>query len=116
MQRSTETLMPLIVSLIAKQHVPFTSFIFSTGHIQRIRRSLYESATKPDELTMDTARSVAVIIWKRTWGAWDGKRMKVHKGTLIIPVLTDTDSGIYICEAKGPHFTIDARTLVEVKG
>ena len=60
--------------------------------------------------------TVPVISWKRTGGAWDGKRMKVDKGTLNISVLTETDSGIFICEAKGPHFTIEARTLVEVKG
>ena len=43
--------------MIAKQHVPFTSFIFSTVHVQRIRRSPHESGTKQDELTMDTVRS-----------------------------------------------------------
>ena len=34
-----------------------TSFIFSTVHIERIRRSSHESGTKPDELFMDTVRS-----------------------------------------------------------
>ena len=43
--------------MIVKNHVPFTSFIFSTVHVLRIRRSSHESGTKPDELTMDTVRS-----------------------------------------------------------
>ena len=42
--------------------------------------------------------------------------MKVDKGTLTISVLRESDSGIYVCEAKGPQFTIEARTFLKVKG
>lgn len=63
-----------------------------------------------------TGETDMIIIWKRAGGAWDGERMKVQKGTLTISGLTQSDSGIYICEAKGPHFTIEARTHLELKG
>ena len=60
--------------------------------------------------------TVPLISWKRAAGAWDEKRMKVDKGTLTISVLRESDSGIYVCEAKGPQFTIEARTSLKVKG
>ena len=60
--------------------------------------------------------TVPLISWKRAAGAWDEKRMKVDKGTLTISVLRESDSGIYVCEAKGPQFTIEARTFLKVKG
>ena len=63
-----------------------------------------------------TGETIPIISWKRIGGAWEEKRMKVHKGVLTISELTDKDSGIYLCEAKGPHFTIEARTHLEVKG
>ncbi|KAJ7383087.1 hypothetical protein OS493_030974 [Desmophyllum pertusum] len=36
--------------------------------------------------------------------------MKVQRGSLNISSLTESDSGIYICEAKVPYYTIEART------
>lgn len=63
-----------------------------------------------------TGETVPIISWKRIGGAWEEKRMKVQGGVLTISELTEKDSGIYICEAKGPHFTIEARTHLEVKG
>ena len=60
--------------------------------------------------------TIPLISWKRAAGAWDEKRMKVDKGTLTISVLRESDSGIYVCEAKGPQFTIEARTFLKVKG
>jgi len=41
--------------------------------------------------------------------------MKVQEGALKISGVEKADSGIYICEAKAPHFTIEARTHLEVK-
>lgn len=63
-----------------------------------------------------TGETGPIISWKRIGGAWEEKRMKVQGGVLTISKLTEKDSGIYICEAKGPHFTIEARTHLEVKG
>ena len=63
-----------------------------------------------------TGGTIPIISWKRIGGAWEEKRMKVHEGVLTISELTDKDSGIYIWEAKGPHFKIEARTHLEVKG
>ena len=63
-----------------------------------------------------TGETLPIISCKRIGAAWEEKRMKVHKGVLTISELTDKDSGIYICEAKGSHFTIEARTHLEVKG
>ena len=57
------------------------------------------------------------ISWKRSNGVWEGKRMKVNSGTLKIFALSEADSGIYICEAKIPYYTIEARThLVVING
>ena len=58
---------------------------------------------------------VPLISWKRSAGAWVEQRMKVQDGTLKISGLVKADSGIYICEARSPHFTIEARTYLEVK-
>ena len=60
--------------------------------------------------------SMPLVSWKRTSGAWVEARMKVLNGTLKISGLLTADSGIYVCEAKSPHFVIEARTHVEVKG
>lgn len=62
-----------------------------------------------------TGESVPLISWKRSAGAWVEQRMKVQDGTLKITGLVKADSGIYICEARSPHFTIEARTYLEVK-
>ena len=56
------------------------------------------------------------VSWKRFNGAWDEKRMKVDKGILMISELRITDFGIYICEAKVPYYTNEARTEVIVNG
>ena len=62
-----------------------------------------------------TGGSVPIITWKRTLGAWVEERMEVLNGTLTISGPVKSDSGIYICEAKTPHFTIEARTHLAVK-
>lgn len=62
-----------------------------------------------------TGDSVPLISWKRTAGAWAEEGMKVQEGALKISGVEKADSGIYICEAKAPHFTIEARTHLEVK-
>ena len=56
------------------------------------------------------------ISWKRSKGAWEEERMKVDRGTLKISSLSEADSGTYICEAKVPYYTIEARTELVVKG
>lgn len=56
------------------------------------------------------------ISWKRSKGAWEEERMKVDRGTLKISALNENDFGTYICEAKVHHYTIEARTNLDVKG
>lgn len=56
------------------------------------------------------------VSWKRSEGAWGEERMNVSGGTLRISGLSEDDSGIYICEAKMPNYTIQARTELTVKG
>jgi len=56
------------------------------------------------------------ISWKRSKGVWVEERMKVSRGTLKISTLSEGDSGIYICEAKVPYYTIQTRTELKVKG
>jgi len=71
-----------------------------------------------DELLLNcsaTGISPPTISWKRSEGAWEDKRMKVNRGTLKISSLKEADSGIYICEAKVPYFTIQTRTDLTVK-
>lgn len=63
-----------------------------------------------------TGISPPTISWKRSEGSWEDKRMKVNRGTLKISSLKEADSGIYICEAKVPYFTIQTRTDLTVKG
>ena len=41
--------------------------------------------------------------------------MKVERGTLKISSLSEADSGIYVCEAKVPYYTIESRTDLAVK-
>ena len=55
------------------------------------------------------------ISWKRSKGSWEEKRMKVNEGTLHITSLSESDFGIYVCEAKVPYYTIEARTDLAVK-
>ena len=62
-----------------------------------------------------TGDPIPTISWKRSKGAWEEKRMKVDRGTLKISALSEADSGIYICEAKVPYYTIEARTDLLVK-
>ena len=54
------------------------------------------------------------ISWKRSMGAWNNERMTAQRGTLPIFRLDETDSGIYICEAKVPYYNIDAKTNLVV--
>ena len=54
------------------------------------------------------------ISWKRSDGTWNEERMKVQRGNLQISRLDEADSGIYICEAKVPYYTIDAKTNLVV--
>jgi len=51
-----------------------------------------------------------IVSWKRSEGAWEKSRMKVTRGILTISSLSSTDSGVFICEAKTPYYTIEART------
>jgi len=77
------------------------------------------SKTSGDDLVLDcsaTGISPPTISWKRSNGAWEAKRMNVSTGTLKISTLSETDSGIYICEAKVPYYTIQTRTELTVKG
>lgn len=62
-----------------------------------------------------TGDPMSLVSWKRTSGAWVESRMKVLNGNLKIFGLSKADSGIYVCEAKSPHFVIKARTRVKVK-
>ncbi|KAJ7383084.1 hypothetical protein OS493_030971 [Desmophyllum pertusum] len=71
-----------------------------------------------DELSLScsaTGDPPPTISWKRANGAWEEERMKVHGGSLKISSLTESDSGIYICQAKVPYSTIEARTELVVK-
>ncbi|KAL9961350.1 hypothetical protein ACROYT_G030270 [Oculina patagonica] len=61
-----------------------------------------------------TGDPTPTISWKRSKGAWVEERMKVNEGTLQISSLSEADSGIYICEAKVHHYTIEARTHLVV--
>ena len=49
------------------------------------------------------------VSWKRLGGAWNEDRMKVQNGTLKIRNLKETDSGIYVCQARSPLLTIESR-------
>ena len=72
-----------------------------------------------DDLSLTCSASgepTPAISWKRLNGAWEEKRMKVNRGSLTISALQKADSGIYICEAKVPFYTIEARTEVVVLG
>ena len=72
-----------------------------------------------DDLSLTCSASgepTPAVSWKRFNGAWNEERMKVDKGSLTISALQEADSGIYICEAKVPFYTIEARTEVVVKG
>ncbi|KAL9961352.1 hypothetical protein ACROYT_G030272 [Oculina patagonica] len=62
-----------------------------------------------------TGPAPPTVSWKRSKGAWEEERMKVNGGTLKISSLSEADSGIYICEAKVPYYTIEARTDLVVK-
>ncbi|KAJ7383080.1 hypothetical protein OS493_030967 [Desmophyllum pertusum] len=71
-----------------------------------------------DELSLScsaTGDPPPIISWKRANGAWEEERMKVHGGSLKISSLTESDFGIYICEAKVPYYTIEARTELVVE-
>ena len=75
--------------------------------------------TVGDDLLLNcsaTGISPPTISWKRSKGAWEEERMKVNRGTLKISALNEADSGIYICEAKVPYYTIQTRTELTVKG
>ena len=64
-----------------------------------------------DDLSLNCSASgepTPTVSWKRSRGAWNDERMKVQRGTLQISRLDETDSGIYICEAKVPYYTIEA--------
>ncbi len=71
-----------------------------------------------DDLSLNCSASgdpTPTISWKRSKWAWEEKRMKVNGGTLKISSLNEANSGIYICEAKVPYYTIEARTDLVVK-
>lgn len=66
-----------------------------------------------DDLSLNCSASgepTPAISWKLSKGAWNDERMKVQRGTLQISRLDEADSGIYICEAKVPYYTIGARS------
>ena len=70
-----------------------------------------------DDLSLNCSASgepTPTVSWKRSTGAWNDERMKEQKGTLQISRLDETDSGVYICEAKVPYYTIYAKTNLEV--
>ena len=72
-----------------------------------------------DDLSLNCSASgepAPTVSWKRFTGAWNDGRMKVQRGTLQISRLDETDSGIYICEAKVPYYTIEARSHLLVGG
>ena len=75
--------------------------------------------TSGDNLVLNCSAigiSPPTISWKRSEKAWEAERMKVSRGTLKISALSEMDSGIYICEAKVPYYTIQTRTELTVKG
>ena len=57
-----------------------------------------------------TGEPTPAISWKRSTGTWNDERMKVQRGRLQISRLEAADSGIYICEAKVPFYTMEARS------
>ena len=72
-----------------------------------------------DDLSLNCSASgepAPVVSWKRSTGAWNDERMKVQRGSLQISRFDETDSGIYICEAKVPYYTIEARSHLSVAG
>ncbi|KAL9961353.1 hypothetical protein ACROYT_G030273 [Oculina patagonica] len=71
-----------------------------------------------DDLTIScsaTGDPTPTISWKRSEGAWEEERMNVDGGTLKISTLNENDFGTYICEAKVPYYTIEARTNLDIK-
>ena len=105
----------------AKNHLGETSSVTSLVVI-----SVPKFITKPPQtvilvpggdLSLNCSASgepTPTVSWKRSTGAWSDVRMKVQRGTLQISRLDETDSGIYICEAKVPYYTIDAMTNLVV--
>ena len=101
----------------AKNHLGETSSVTSLVVI-----SVPKFITKPpqtvmlvprDDLSLNCTASgepTPTVSWKRSTGTWNDERLKVQRGTLQISRLDKTDSGIYICEAKVPYYTIDAKT------
>ena len=72
-----------------------------------------------DDLSLNCSASgqpVPTVSWKRSTGTWNDERMKVQRGSLQISRLNETDSGIYICEAKVPFYTIETRSHLLVAG
>lgn len=70
-----------------------------------------------EDLSLNCSASgepIPAITWKRSTGAWNDERMKVQRGRLQISRLDEADSGIYICEAKVPYYTIEAKTNLAV--
>ena len=70
-----------------------------------------------DDLSLNCSASgepTPAISWKRSTGVWNDERMKVQGGTFQISRLDEADSGLYICEAKVPYLTIDAKTNLVV--
>ena len=101
----------------AKNHLGETSAVTSLVVI-----AVPKFITKPpetvikfpgDDLSLNCSASgepAPAISWKRPAGTWSDERMKVQRGSLQISILEEADSGIYICEAKVPYYTIEARS------
>ena len=101
----------------AKNHLGQASAVTSLVVI-----SVPEFVTKPpktviklpgDDLSLNCSASgepTPAISWKRSTGTWSDERMKEQRGSLQISRLEEADSGIYICEAKVPYYTIEARS------
>ena len=84
---------------------------FSTTPPQNVIKMAGEDLSLNCSASADPSPTIS---WKRSGGSWEKKRMKVNEGILEISSLSKADSGIYICEAKVPYYTIETRTELVV--